>query len=520
MADEEDYDLCPITLERFSPDLEDRHCPVVGECGHSFTKEGIEYWHGGRKNDEYHKRKSFVPCVYKCARKWTSKRGEEKQEQYKAFRPDRLVPNITLCKALSAIKLDSEGNAWEGMEYDFARCPQCLQNYSTVTANKGGNHHDLAPIVGICGHTLCATCIYDAHQQAMSMSNCTHLKKVECRECDEKGAFHSDRLVGNRSLVDALRYWTKRHPAKEAHQPEENSSKPLEDQDFRKLYEEKCREVKSLNNTVLEFEKRYATIAHQCKVGGDIAKVFEEAKAANGNTPSLKLPPNLPAVCAVAKSLFNPFSLELSPDSRTACEEAKRPIKPMATADSRKSKQDSSSSIRDGLSKDTEGAAKSGSHVSSPDVVKEAHKVPQGCKQQGAISKHREGSNAATAIDVDSTLVEAQVKVPQQMDYLKQQREYLNARRYIDQVQHEFRTHPLVFQEFLGILKTNTTSSVLETNRGIRRIIKLFERKRMLLFGFQHFMPIGYRLIPVEDKIGEEGPREFLDSNKTRVFYF
>ena len=34
-----DYDVCYIALERFSSELNSPRCPMVGECGHSFTKD-------------------------------------------------------------------------------------------------------------------------------------------------------------------------------------------------------------------------------------------------------------------------------------------------------------------------------------------------------------------------------------------------------------------------------------------------------------------------------------------------
>ena len=214
----DDYDLCCITLERFSPDFDSPLCPMVGECGHSFTKQGIEYWFEGRQTDEYNCRKTTVPCVYKCARKWVSKKGEQKEEQIRAFRPANLVPNFALCNALAVIHLERNGRSKEDDEdvralegaLDIDKCPRCEKLYHVdfETPSGGSAHHNMrAPIVSVCGHTFCKTCIYDEHQKALQGSYCDNVKNIDCPECSEKRAFHSDRLSPNYSLSKTLRYW-------------------------------------------------------------------------------------------------------------------------------------------------------------------------------------------------------------------------------------------------------------------------------------------------------------------------
>ncbi|CAB9527241.1 amphipathic helix protein Sin3-like [Seminavis robusta] len=231
----EDHDLCTISLERFSPDLESPLCPVVGECGHSLSREGIQFWFSGRQTDEYHKRKKCIPCVFKCTKKWVSRKGKKMEEQIKAFRPENLVPNVVLCEALKAIQKRKAGEPLGLVEFD--RCPSCKMEFSTAPPSGGLQHDPKAPIAGVCGDTICASCIYDQHQTAMQNSYCDNLKYIKCPLCSTKGAFHADHLAENRSLISSLRYW---------------KELPIDDRnDYKPSYEKKSQEQHALSLQLL-----------------------------------------------------------------------------------------------------------------------------------------------------------------------------------------------------------------------------------------------------------------------------
>jgi len=238
-----DYDLCIISLERFSSDVKSPLCPMVGVCGHSFAKQGLQSWYAGRQSDEYHKRKTTIPCVFKCNMERTNRKGNVVKEQVRAFRPTRLVPNYQLCDAVAQINklktvLEKEStnmiDAHEFGKADFGACRRCKEEFATDLHIAPGStdHHPRAPIVGSCGHSSCATCIYDLHLVALSNSHCDNLKNVTCPECSEKNAFHLDHLYANVSLRDSLRHWKE---LKQQHMV-----------DFKNLYEKKCREVDAM----------------------------------------------------------------------------------------------------------------------------------------------------------------------------------------------------------------------------------------------------------------------------------
>lgn len=216
----DDFNLCVVASERFSSDLNSPLCPMVGLCGHSITKIGIEYWFKARQTDEHHKQKLLLPCAYNCMRKWViakgPSKGEIREQTITSFRPKQLVPNHILCEALAVIEnLEAASSASSGIEHTngdaalrfLPKCPRCGGDFTVESpSSKGDGHNSKAPIVGSCGHTFCASCIYDEHHLALQNSGCNTVKNLECPACYKEKSFNVDFLYENISLVAALRH--------------------------------------------------------------------------------------------------------------------------------------------------------------------------------------------------------------------------------------------------------------------------------------------------------------------------
>ena len=212
--DLDDFDVCGIACERFSPDESSSLCPKVGLCGHSFSAKGLSGWANARKTDDYNKLKKLLPCAYKCSHSKNAasekKNTSNKFDMIKAFRPNRLITNFSLCQALRVIqKCRSHGSQESVAQWDFDKCSLCRQEFFVNSKKCIGSkeYHPKAPIVGVCGHTFCSECLYSLHAEALANSFCDNLKNIKCPKCNKRNAFHIENLIDNITFRGAIRFW-------------------------------------------------------------------------------------------------------------------------------------------------------------------------------------------------------------------------------------------------------------------------------------------------------------------------
>ena len=93
-------------------------------------------------------------------------------------------------------------------------------------------------------------------------------------------------------------------------------------------------------------------------------------------------------------------------------------------------------------------------------------------------------------------------KPPQQFRELRVE----DALIYLDDVKHEFKQQPAIYNEFLGIMKNFKTQEV-DTPGVIDRVSKLFRGYNKLILGFNTFLPEGYK-ISLEDLQKKEAEQQ------------
>ena len=76
---------------------------------------------------------------------------------------------------------------------------------------------------------------------------------------------------------------------------------------------------------------------------------------------------------------------------------------------------------------------------------------------------------------------------------------------YLDDVKHEFRDRPAIYNEFLAIMKNFKTQEV-DTPGVIERVSRLFRGYNNLILGFNTFLPEGYK-IRLEDLVRQDEAR-------------
>ncbi|KAJ7916173.1 paired amphipathic helix, partial [Mycena leptocephala] len=64
---------------------------------------------------------------------------------------------------------------------------------------------------------------------------------------------------------------------------------------------------------------------------------------------------------------------------------------------------------------------------------------------------------------------------------------------YLDAIKSQFADQPEVYNRFLDIMK-DFKSKIIDTPAAIQRVSRLFHGNRILIQGFNTFLPVGYRI--------------------------
>jgi len=224
---------CSTCMDAFTLELESLQCPMVGLCGHSMCRECLQRYGDAlnREIDDYNKqiteslasaaltienrhgaatasmklkaRRINIPC-------WNNCRTPSKKNKLLAFKLINLTPNHTLCSALAFAKgyttiIPSQNNDYKST----FQCSLCLQDFASEcrSATNDDELHPQAPMVGSCGHTFCASCLYLKHADLVQRRNSPTLKKFPCPACQAEAAFHSENMQLNQSLREFLVDW-------------------------------------------------------------------------------------------------------------------------------------------------------------------------------------------------------------------------------------------------------------------------------------------------------------------------